>query len=95
MVMYSVDSDAVLAATSAIRATSDRLQGETASMLAQLTHLQGSWTGGAAGAFQAVIDRWRAAQHEVEAALAEISGALGAAGQHYAETELAAASLFR
>mgnify|MGYP002141394321 CR=1 FL=1 len=28
-------------------------------------------------------------------ALAEISGALGAAGQHYAETELAAASLFR
>lgn len=95
MVMYSVDSDAVLAATSAIRATSDRLQGETASMLAQLTHLQGSWTGGAAVAFQSVIDRWRAAQHEVEAALAEISGALGVAGQHYAETELAAASLFR
>ena len=40
-------------------------------------------------------DRWRAAQLEVEAALADISGALGVAGQHYAETELTAASLFR
>lgn len=95
MVMYSVDSDAVLSATTAIRATGDRLQGETASMLAQLTHLQTTWTGSASVAFQSVIDRWRAAQLEVEAALADISGALGVAGQHYAETELTAASLFR
>ncbi|MFT4135013.1 WXG100 family type VII secretion target [Microbacterium sp.] len=95
MVMYSVDSDAVLAATAAVRATGDRLQGETAAMLAQLTQLQGSWTGGAAVAFQSVIDRWRVAQHEVESALTDISGALAVAGQHYAETELAAAGLFR
>lgn len=95
MVMYSVDSDAVLTATTAIRATGDRLQGETASMLAQLTQLQTTWTGSASVAFQSVIDRWRAAQLEVESALADISGALGVAGQHYAETELNAANLFR
>ncbi len=94
MVMYSVDSDAVLAATSAIRATGDRLQGETASMLAQLTHLPGQLDR-RRRRVPVRHHRWRTAQHEVEAALAEISGALGAAGQHYAETELAAASLFR
>ena len=95
MVMYSVDSDAVLTATTAIRATGDRLQGETASMLAQLTQLQTTWTGSASVAFQSVVDRWRAAQLEVEAALVDISGALSVAGQHYAETELNAANLFR
>ena len=45
MTAFSVDSDAVLSATSAIRATADRLQGETAAMLGQLTQLQGAWTG--------------------------------------------------
>ena len=37
MATFSVDSDAVLTATGAIRATADRLQGETAAMLGQLT----------------------------------------------------------
>ncbi len=95
MAIFSVDSDAVLTATAAIRATGDRLQGETASMLAQLTQLQGSWTGSAAGAFQGVIERWRGAQRELEAALGDIGGALSHAGTQYAETELAAAGLFR
>lgn len=95
MAVFSVDSDAVLTATAAVRATADRLQGETAAMLAQLTQLQGSWTGSAAVAFQGVIDRWRLAQQEVEAALGEIGGALSHAGQQYAHTEQAAAGLFR
>lgn len=95
MTAFSVDSDAVLTATSAIRATADRLQGETAAMLGQLTQLQGTWTGSAAVAFQGLIDRWRGAQSELEAALGDIGTALGNAGAQYAQTEQSAAGLFR
>lgn len=95
MAIFSVDSDAVLTATAAIRATGDRLQGETASMLTQLMQLQGSWTGSAAVAFQGVIERWQSAQRELEAALGDIGGALAHAGNQYAQTELSAAGLFR
>ncbi len=95
MTVFTVDSDAVLAATATIRATGDRVQTETAAMLGQLTQLQGSWTGSASVAFQSVIERWRAAQREVEAALGDISTALGTVGQQYAQTEVAAAGMFR
>jgi len=95
MTAFSVDSDHVFSATSAIRATGERVQGDTASLLAQLTQLQGSWTGGASVAFQGVIERWRAAQRELDAALADISTALAAAGQQYAQAELSAAGMFR
>ena len=95
MTVFTVDSDAVLTATSTIRATGDRLQSETAAMLGQLTQLQGSWTGSASVAFQSVVERWRGAQRDLDAALADISTALGVAGQHYAQTELSAAGLFR
>lgn len=95
MATFSVDSDAVLTATGAVRATADRLQGETSAMLAQLTSLQGTWSGTAAIAFQSVIDRWRAAQRELEAALGDIGLALAHAGNQYAQTEIAATGLFR
>jgi len=95
MAVFSVDSDAVMSATSAVRATGERLQSDTTAMMSQLTQLQGSWTGTASVAFQSVIERWRAAQREVEAALAEISGALGHVATQYAETEMAAAGAFR
>jgi 6 kDa early secretory antigenic target len=95
MSSFTVDSDSLLAATATVRATGDRVQSETAAMLGQLTQLQGSWTGTASVAFQSVIERWRAAQREVDAALGDISTALGAVGQQYAQTELSATSLFR
>jgi len=95
MAVFSVDSDAVLASTAAVRGTIDRLQAESNAMLAQLTQLQGSWTGSAAVAFQGVIEQWRATQRQVEDSLTGISAALAAAGRQYADTELAAASLFR
>ena len=95
MPQFSVDSDAVMSATGAIRATADRLQGETAAMLGQLTQLQGTWTGSAAIAFQSVIDRWRAMQRELETGLADIGAALAHAGTQYAHTEVTAAGLFR
>ncbi len=95
MTAFSVDADAVLAATGAIRGTADRLQAETAAMLGQLTQLQGTWTGGAAVAFQSLVDRLRSAQTELESALTDIGTALGHAGAQYAQTEVAAAGLFR
>ncbi|RLK47392.1 WXG100 family type VII secretion target [Microbacterium telephonicum] len=95
MAVFSVDSDQVLVATAGIRATGDRLQADTAAMLAQLTQLQGSWTGTASVAFQGVVERWRAAQRELDAALADIGTALGHVGAQYAQTEHAAAGLFR
>lgn len=95
MAVYSVDSDAVLAATSAVRGTIDRLQGETQSMLAQLTQLQASWTGNASVAFTSVVDQWRTTQRQVEESLAGINVALTAAGHQYADAEMATASLFR
>ncbi|MDD7929326.1 WXG100 family type VII secretion target [Microbacterium thalli] len=95
MAIFSIDSDAVTSATAAIRATSGRLEADTGAMMAQLTQLQASWTGGAAVAFQSVVERWRAAQREVETALTEIGAALDAAGQQYLHAEAAAAGMFR
>ncbi len=92
MAVYSVDSDAVLSATAAVRGTIDRLQGETQSMLAQLTQLQATWTGSAANH---VVDRWRATQRTVEDSLTEINAALAAAGRQYAEVEQATMGHFR
>jgi WXG100 family type VII secretion target len=94
-VIFSVDSEQVLAATATARGTADRLEAEASAMLAQLTQLQGSWTGVAAAAFQDVIDQWRVTQRQVEASLAAITQALAAAGRQYADTEQAAAGLFR
>ncbi len=95
MAVFSVDSDAVLAATAGLRGTIDRLQAESNAMMTQLTQLQSSWTGSAAIAFHTVTDQWRVTQRQVEDALAGISVALAAAGRQYAEAELATTSLFR
>ncbi|WP_417561925.1 WXG100 family type VII secretion target [Microbacterium sp.] len=95
MAVYSVDSDAVLSATGAVRGTIDRVQAETHAMLGQLTQLQSSWTGSAAAAFAGVIDQWRATQAQVESSLAAINHALTAAGQQYADAEQFSAGLFR
>ncbi|NYE19575.1 WXG100 family type VII secretion target [Microbacterium immunditiarum] len=95
MAVFSVDSDAVLSATAAVRGTIDRLQGETQAMMSQLTQLQSTWTGGAAAAFQTVIDEWRATQRQVEESLSGINAALGVAAQQYADAEQATVNLFR
>lgn len=95
MAVFSVDSDSILTATSQVHSTADRLQAETQAMLAQLTHLQSVWTGGASVAFHGVLDRWRLTQRQVEESLAEISAALGVAGRQYADAEQATMSLFR
>jgi WXG100 family type VII secretion target len=95
MAVFSVDSDAVLSSTAAIRGTIDRLQGETSALMAQLTGLQGSWTGAAAAAFHSTVEQWRTTQRQVEETLGGINGALAIAGRQYAEAEQASMSLFR
>ena len=94
MTRYQVDSEAVLGATAAIRASASRLQGEVAGLHGQLTSLQSSWSGQAADAFQAVVNDWKATQQRVEESLAAINQALTRAGEQYAEIEAANARLF-
>lgn len=94
MTSYQVDSEAVFSASSAARASSDRIQSEVAGLLAQLTSLQSSWSGQAATAFQAVTGDWRATQQRVTESLDLINAALAQAGQQYAEIEQANARLF-
>ena len=94
MTRYQVDSEAVLGATTAARSTIGRIQAEVSGLRGQLNNLQGSWTGQAASAFQAVIADWNATQQRVEESLAAISHALGQAGQQYADIEASNARLF-
>lgn len=94
MPRYTVDSDAVLAASSAAAATVPRIQGDVAALLASLTALQDSWSGSAALAFQAVVADWRATQARVEESLVTITQALSAAGRQYLEVEEANARMF-
>ncbi|WP_396667912.1 WXG100 family type VII secretion target [Microbacterium sp. R86528] len=95
MAVFSVDSDAVLAATAAVRGTVDRLSAESNAMHAQLTQLQSTWTGSASVAFHGVVEQWRATQRQVEESLASINASLAAAGRQYADAEMATTSLFR
>ncbi|MCU1438854.1 MAG: family type secretion target [Naasia sp.] len=94
MPRYSVDSEAVLAASAAAASTIPRIQSDVAALLASLTALQDSWTGGAAIAFQSVVGDWRATQARVEESLLAITQALSAAGHQYLEVEQANARLF-
>jgi WXG100 family type VII secretion target len=94
MTTFQVDSEAVLSATSAVRASIDRIQAEVGGLHGQLTSLQGSWSGQAATAFQGVITDWRATEQRVEEGLAAINQALTQAAQQYAEIEAANARLF-
>lgn len=95
MTAFTVDTDAVLVATSAARGTADRLQAESAALMSQLVQLQASWTGSAAASFHACAEQWRAVQAQVEQSLASISMALGNAAAHYSDAEQYSASLFR
>lgn len=94
MTKYSVDSDAVLAATTSVQASIGRIQSEVAGLRGRLGDLQSSWGGQASIAFQSVVTDWTATQQRVEESLAAISGALGQAGRQYAEIEESNSRLF-
>jgi WXG100 family type VII secretion target len=83
-----------MTATSNIRSTIGRLQGEVSGLMAQLSGLEGSWTGQAATAFHGAVADWRVTQQRIEESLAALNQALGMAGQQYAEIEQANLRLF-
>ena len=94
MSQYQVDSEAVSASASSIRSTIDRIQADVTAMHSQLTSLEGSWSGQAAVAFQAVVTDWRGTQTRVEESLASITQALSAAAQTYADVEMQNVRMF-
>lgn len=94
MPSYQVDSEAVLSTTATAQASIGRIQAEVAGLLAQLTGLEGSWSGQAAAAFQGAVSDWRATQRHVEESAEGLNRALSQAGQQYAEVEQANARLF-
>jgi early secretory antigenic target protein ESAT-6 len=94
MPRFTVDSEAVFAAQSAVAATIPRVQGDVAALLANLHALQDSWGGTAATAFQGIVADWQATQQRVEESLVAINEALGAAGRQYLDVEEANVRLF-
>lgn len=95
MSVFTVDTEAVHAAEGSARATMERLQTESTTLMAQLTQLQSSWVGTASNAFQSCAEQWRGAQLHVEQVLESISTSLGGAAVQYADADQYSATLFR
>ncbi|MEY4321500.1 MAG: hypothetical protein RL167_228 [Actinomycetota bacterium] len=94
MAQFTVDSEQVLAANTAIQSTISKLQLEVDSLHAQLTSLQSSWQGAAANSFQDLAGRWRQTAAAVDGQLADLANALAYAAAQYTEIELANQRLF-
>jgi len=93
-VRYEVDSAQVAQASAAAGTSVGVIRAEVAALMRHLTELQAGWRGGAAAAFGGVVTEWGLTQQRVEASLDQITAALSAAAQHYAEAEEAATRLF-
>mgnify|MGYP000393788405 CR=1 FL=1 len=94
MTQFTVDSEQVWAANSAIQGTITRINHEVDLLHGQLTGLQTTWTGLAANSFQELASRWCATSATVEAQLGELGNALATAANQYSEIELANQRLF-
>jgi len=95
MSVFTVDTEAVHAAHGAVRATIERLQSESTTLMAQLRQLQTSWVGSASNAFQGCAEQWQGAQLHVEQVLDSIGTSLGSAASQYADADQYSARLFR
>jgi WXG100 family type VII secretion target len=94
MATYQVNAEMIALASGGVHKSIQTISAEVASLMAQLTNLQGSWTGAAATAFTQVAAQWQVTQKQVEESLAAINQALAAAGQTYTDAEDRAMSLF-
>lgn len=94
MSRYEVDSAQLDGSAAGVLARSAAIAAEVAAMQRQLTDLQATWRGGAAGAFGAVVAEWTATQARVEQSLAQIAQAMQTAARSYADAETHAARLF-
>lgn len=91
---FSVDSQAVGDAAIIARNSASNLRGEVTAMMGHLLALQSVWTGSASLAFEGLAQRWQATQAQVEAMLDQISLALDAAGNTYADAETMSTRMF-
>lgn len=94
MSRFEVDSARVAQASAAVNASVASINTEVDRMMRNLLDLQSSWRGTAATQFQGVVGEWRATQERVRQSLEDISAALQAAGQQYAEVEQANTRMF-
>lgn len=94
MAHFVVDSDTIAAKSQQAQGHIERLTGEVNAMTGTLTDLQNSWTGTASVTFQEAFRSWRAAQANMEQAMAQINQSLSTAGHQYAETEAANTRMF-
>ena len=95
MSVFHVDSEAVFHASSAAQQSISRIQAEVLALHSQLSNLQGSWSGTAATAFQAVVSEWHLTAQRVDESLSSINHALSLAAQQYMDIEQATARMFR
>ncbi len=95
MPVFHVDSDAVSNASAQAHNSIARIQSEVIALHTQLSNLQGSWSGAAATAFQAVVSEWRTTAARVDESLNSINHALAVAAQQYMDIEQATARMFR
>ncbi len=94
MSRYEVDSAQMTQAGAAVQRSAAAVRAEVALMQRHLTDLQSSWRGNAATGFAAIMTEWSATQVRVEQALDQITAALHAAAQTYADAEQQASRLF-
>ena len=94
MPIFHVDSEAVTQASHAASNSITRIQSEVAALHAQLSNLQGSWSGSAASAFQAVVTEWHQTAQRLDASLTSINQALQHAAVTYQDVESATARMF-
>lgn len=94
MSRFEVDSARVAQASAAVTTSVGAISTEVDRMMRNLVDLQSSWRGQAATQFQGVVTDWRATQERVKQSLEDISVALNAAGQQYADVEQANTRMF-
>lgn len=94
MAQFSVDSEQVWVANSAIQSTITRINQEVDLLHGQLIGLQSSWTGLAANSFQELAQQWRTTEATVQEQLSSLGTALATAANHYSEIEFANQRLF-
>lgn len=94
MAKFTVDSDLIQGAVSSVQTDIETVRNAANQLTTNLTNLQGSWQGQAQSTFQGVVDQWKSAQGQVEAAIESLNQALSSAGMHYGNTESDVIRLF-
>lgn len=94
MTRYEVDSAQVAQGAADVQARAATIRAEVAAMHRQLAALQDTWRGAAATAFAGVLADWSETEAQLGRSLEQISTAMHAAAQAYADAEAQASRLF-